>query len=154
MRVRRHSFSEQDLPQGYQIYEDRLYVSGVGPRKREAIAFANAKLRWLELEREPDNETDPNACRVMGCSRVRLGTKRCHIGYIPRDAAQRIVEGGFEDAVQLRLLKTYVGSGDFVEIEFHILGPKDREGEYRSPRSKPIDAEDEPEIVRFAGQRA
>ncbi len=151
MRVRRHSFTEQDLPQGFQIYEDRLYVSGVGPRKREAIAFANAKLRWLELECEPDNETDFNACRVMGCFRARFRMKRYHIGYVPREAARRIVEGGFEDAVQLRLLKSYVGSGDFVEIEFHILGPQDRIEEYRSPRRSPLETEAEPKIVRFAG---
>lgn len=131
MSKRKYHLNEQDIPEGFQIFEDRLEVAGVSFRKEDAAAFAGAKDVWLELEREPGNKYDINAIKVIGCSKGFFGTKRRFIGYVPKEVSRVIVEGGYCGQIRPRLLKTYVGNQGYVEILFQILGPKVMKYQYR-----------------------
>ncbi|RLB24349.1 MAG: hypothetical protein DRG73_04015 [Deltaproteobacteria bacterium] len=136
MAKRKYHLQEQPIPEGFHIYEDRLEVAGVSFRKNDAAAFAKSKHLWLELEREQENKHDKNAIRVIGCSKGLFGTKRRFIGYVPKDVAKKIVEGGFWGKVRPRLLKTYVGAGGFVEILFQLLGPKGQKFQFSPPKTQ------------------
>jgi hypothetical protein len=128
-----YHLQQQPIPDGLQIFADRLEVAGLAFRKNDATAFASSSDGWLELERELTNKFDRNAIKLIGCSDGFFGTKRRFIGYVPKDVASIIVEGGFLDTVQPRLLKTYVGEGGFVEILFQILGPKGQRYQFDPP---------------------
>ena len=132
----KYHLNEQEIPSGFQIFEDRLEIAGVSFRKKDAAAFAKSKQPWLELEREQENKYDENAIRVLGCNKGFLGTKRRFIGYVPKEIAKMIVDGGFWGKIHPRLLKTYVGDSGFVEILFQILGPKGQKNKYNPPKSK------------------
>jgi len=112
------------IPEGFQIYERMLSVTGISFRRKDAAAFAKGKKLWLEFEREPGNKYDPNAIKLIGCSKRFLGVKRRFIGYIPKETSKLIVERNYIDKVLPRLDRTYVGYDDFVEIRFQIIGPK------------------------------
>ncbi len=133
--MREYHLQDHEIPEGFQIFEERLEVAGVSFRKTDAISFAKSSNTWLELERDIGNKHDKNAIKVVGCSKGFFGTKRRFIGYVPKDVSELVVTNGFWGQVKPRLLKTYVGSGDFVEILFQLLGPKGKKYEY-SP-SKP-----------------
>jgi hypothetical protein len=129
-----YHLQRQPIPAGFQIFEERLEVAGVSHRRDAAYAFAKSREPWLEMERDPGNAHDRNAIKVLGCSKGLFGTKRRFIGYVPRDTAKRIVEGGWFDRVRVRLLKTYAGDSGFVEIGFQILGPKGELANYLAER--------------------
>jgi hypothetical protein len=131
MSIRKYHLDEQEIPEDFQIFEERLEVAGVSFRKEDAAAFATAKEGWLEFERELGNKHDSNAIRVIGCSKGLFGTKRRFIGYVPREVSRTVVEGGYWGQVRPRLLKTYVGDRGFVEILFQVLGPKGKKYEFR-----------------------
>jgi hypothetical protein len=131
-----YHLQEQEIPEGFQIFADRLEVAGVSFRKGDATAFASSKDGWLEFEREPGNRQDKNAIRIIGCSKGFFGTKRRFIGYVPKEFAKMIVEGGFWERVRPRLLKTYVGDSGFVEVLFQILGPKGQKYQFDPPKSQ------------------
>lgn len=131
MSAQKYHLDEQEIPDGFQIFEERLEVTGVSFRKEDAAAFATAKEGWLELERDPGNKHDPNAIKVNGCNKGFFGTKRRFIGYVPREVSRAIVEGGYWGQVRPRLLKTYVGDRGFVEILFQLLGPRGKKYEFR-----------------------
>jgi len=115
---------EQEIPEGYMIFEERLEVAGIQFQKNAAISFSqNTEGCWLELEREEDNKYDKNAIKVIGCRKAFLGSKRYFIGYVPKEISRLIIEGGYLEIVKPRLLKTYVSENDFVEILFQLLGP-------------------------------
>jgi len=136
MTTSKYHLQDQEIPAGFQIFEDRLEVAGVSFRKGDAASFAASKNGWLELERGHGNKYDKNAIRIIGCSKGFFGTKRRFIGYVPKDIAKMIVEGGFWGRIQPRLLKTYVGDSGFVEILFQILGPKGQKYQFNPPKSK------------------
>lgn len=136
MTMSKYHLQEQEIPEGFQIFEDRLEVAGVSFRKSDAASFATSKNGWLELEREHGNKHDKNALKVIGCSKGFFGTKRRFIGYVPKDVAKKIVEGGFWGRIRLRLLKTYVSDGGFIEILFQILGPKGQKHQFNPPESQ------------------
>jgi hypothetical protein len=123
MSTRSYHLGTQQIPDGFQIFEDRLEIAGVGFRKEDAAAFATATDGWLELERDPANVHDQNAIKVIGCTKNFFGAKRRFIGYVPKEVSRLIVEGGYLYQIRPRLLKTYVGDQGFVEILFQILGP-------------------------------
>jgi hypothetical protein len=50
-----------DIPDGLQIFEERLDVAGVSYRKDEAAQFIRGKGLWLEFERDAGNPHDKNA---------------------------------------------------------------------------------------------
>jgi hypothetical protein len=131
MATKKFHLQEQDIPDGFQIFEERLEVAGVKFRKEDATAFAEANNIWLELERDEGNKHDKNAIRVIGCSKGLLGTKRRFIGYVPKEVARAIVERGFWGHIKSRLLKPYVGDGGFVEILFQLLGPEGKKKQYQ-----------------------
>ncbi len=122
------------IPDGFQIYEERLEVAGLAYRKRHALRFVRGREHRLEFEPEPSNRFDPNAIRVIGLWRGWFRARRALIGYVPKDVAAAIQETGFVDAVVPRLLKTFEGSSGFVEVQFQVLGPKGRKKEYQQAR--------------------
>lgn len=136
MATGEYHLNHQGIPEGFQIFEDRLEVAGVSFRRADSASFANSRNGWLELEREHSNKHDKNAIKVIGCSRTPFGAKRRFIGYVPKDVAKRIVEGGFWGRIQPRLLKTYVGEGEYVEILFQILGPKGQKFQFKPPKTQ------------------
>src|SRR5688572_1471113 len=135
MSTRSYHLADQEIPEGLQIFEERLEVAGVSFRKENAVAFATAKDGWLELEQDLENKHDPNAIKVIGCNKTFFGMNRHFIGYVPKEVARLIVEGKYLDLIRPRLLKTYVGERGFVEILFQILGPKGKKYEFRQTNS-------------------
>jgi hypothetical protein len=95
MTTSKYHLQEQQIPDGFQIFEGRIEIVGVAFRKSEAASFAKSKNSWLELERDERNEYDRNALKIIGCSKGFFGTKRRFIGHVPRDVAKKIVEGDF-----------------------------------------------------------
>jgi tetratricopeptide (TPR) repeat protein len=123
---------EQEIPDGYMIFEERLEVAGIQFQKNAAISFSqNTEGCWLELEREEGNKYDKNAIKVIGCRKAFLGNKRYFIGYVPKEISRLIIEGGFLEIVKPRLLKTYVSENDFVEILFQLLGPVGKKYQFK-----------------------
>lgn len=130
-----------EIPDGYQIFEERLEVAGVHYRRDDAKKFAEGRGLYLEFERDAGNQHDPNAIKVIGCRKGLFGINKHFIGYVPSDVALSIVEGGYYERVLPRLLKTYVSDGGFVEILFQVLGPKGARLRYKraDPVSLPIE---------------
>lgn len=124
-----YHLKDQHIPEGFQIYEQRLDVAGIQNYKSSALKFIKAKQPSLLLERDPSNKYDKNAIKVIGCGKGLLGTRNYHIGYVPEKAAKKICEFGFS-AFQPRLLKRYEGNSGFVEVLFQVLGPKGRKDLY------------------------
>jgi hypothetical protein len=121
---------EPPIPEGLQVYEDRLQVVGVHRRKAAATAFARSNDIWLELERLPDRQRDEHAIKVIGCSKGWFFRQRRFIGYLDRDVARAIVRGGLWGKVIPRLLETSVSDKGFIEVLFQILGPKEEKKNY------------------------
>lgn len=134
--MKKYHLKDQEIPEGFQIFESRLEVEGTSFRREDATSFAESSTQWLELERDIGNKHDKNAIKVIGCSKgFFFGTKRRFIGYIPKDVSKLVVGNGFWGQVQPRLLKTYVGSRGFIEILFQLLGPKSKKFKYSPPKS-------------------
>lgn len=121
----------REIPDGFQIFEERLEVAGISHRRDEARAFATGRGLSLELEREASNQHDPNAIRVIGCRKGLFGPKKHFIGYVPSKVAAAIVTGGYYEKVAPRLLKTFVEDSGFVEVLFQLLGPKGERWKYK-----------------------
>ena len=66
MNMREYHLQDQKIPDGFQIFEDRLEVAGVSFRKSNAASFAKSGTKWLELERDHGNKHDINAIKVIG----------------------------------------------------------------------------------------
>jgi len=130
MSRRKYHLAEQPIPSGFQIFEARLDVAGVGYRKKAARAFATSKHVWLELERETRLKDHPHAIRIIGCSKGLFRTRRRFVGYVPSKVAHAIAEGAYWGQVRSRLLKTWVGDRGYVEILFQLLGPKGKKRDY------------------------
>ncbi len=135
-----YHLSESKIPKGYQIYEDRLEVMGIQHRRENAAQFAKGKPLALELEREPNNEHDPKAVKIMGISHIHGKTYRIFLGYLPRKVAAPLVDGGYVEMAIPRLLKTYVSNSGYVEILLQILGPKKDFQNYKNDYSKSYNA--------------
>lgn len=122
----------QEIPDGYQIFEERLEVAGITFRKNAATSFCEAKRdQRLELEADFGNEHDKNAIKVIGCAKGIFGTKRWFIGFVPRQVAKAIIEGGYWSQVKPRLLMTRTGYDGYVEVLFQILGPKGKRYDFQ-----------------------
>jgi hypothetical protein len=142
--IRKYHLCEEKIPDGFQIFEDRLEVAGVSFRRKQATSFVRSNNIWLELEWDEGNAQDKNAIKVIGCSKGLFRVKRRFIGYVPRDIAKEIIQGGFLQEVRPRLLKTYVGESGFVEILFQILGPEGKKFQFHG---------DEPDKSRHYTER-
>lgn len=129
---RKYHLGEQPIPEGFEIFEERLDIAGIRFRKDDARAFAQSGAGWLEFERDAANKHDSNAIRIIGCTKgLIFGTSRRFLGYVPSKVAKAIVHGGYWGQVQPRLLKTWVGDTGFVEILFQLLGPKGKKYDVR-----------------------
>jgi len=117
--------SSAPIPNGYEIYSWSS-VAGIQHKRKMALQFARHRNQSLELEREPDNTEDSNAIKVIGCSKRLVFADRDAIGYLPRELASCIVEGGFWGSVEPRLLRVHVGKDEHIEVEFQLLGPRER----------------------------
>jgi hypothetical protein len=125
------------IPSGYQIYANNLPIAGIKYRKAEAIRFANSSNPELGLEREPNNEHDPNAIKLIGVS----GSSKYFIGYIPKDLSEQIVSTGLFDSVKPRLARIYIGKNDFIDIQYQIIGPKANKKQFEGfLESQPADS--------------
>jgi hypothetical protein len=95
--------------------------------KEAALRFAENRDHTLQLEREPSNEYDPNAIKVIGYSKGLVSRESAHIGYVPRDTATCIIEGGFWGMVEPSFGRIYISYDHseypYVGIDFRLLGP-------------------------------
>lgn len=114
------------IPDGHCLYFERLDLPIHASQKRACLRFCRGRAPHLSLAPEPSNPHHHNAIRVIGEWTGLSGAKREHIGYVERDIADRIARSGLASVIAPRLLKTYVGTEDFVEITYQIVGPKDR----------------------------
>jgi len=148
MATKKYHLQDQEIPSGYMIFEERLEVAGIQFRKDDALSFSqNPDGCWLDFEREENNKYDKNAIKVIGCRKGFIGIKRYFVGYVPKEISKIIIEGGYWGVVKPRLLKTYIGKGEYVEILFQLLGPKEKKHEYT--RVEEIET-DTIQIDRFA----
>lgn len=132
MSERKYHLGEQPIPEGFEIFEERLAIAGIRFRKDDARAFAESGGGWLEFERDAANQHDANAIRIIGCTKgLIFGTTRRFLGYVPSEVAKAVVQAGYWVQVQPRLLKTWVGDTGFVEILFQLLGPKGKKYDVR-----------------------
>jgi HIRAN domain len=122
---KQYHLDEYPIPDGFRIFRDRVPIMGLPMRKSVAAAFCKASGKQITFEREPSNQHDRNAIRVMGSWKGWFSRKRKMLGYVPAEDAAKLVSLGLADSVRPRLLKTYLGTDGFVEIEFQIIGPKD-----------------------------
>ena len=77
----------EEAPKGYRRFALAVSVKGTSHYLREAKAWINSSDLSLDLEREPHNEHDENAIKVIGISKNIMGIKRRHIGYVDRYTA-------------------------------------------------------------------
>ncbi|WP_341503440.1 HIRAN domain-containing protein [Gallaecimonas sp. GXIMD4217] len=126
-----YHLADQPIPDGFQIYEERLDVAGISNYKKAASKFIRGNSPSLLLAREPTNKYDKNAIMIIGCYKGFMRTKKVHIGYVPKSVAKLMCEFGFQ-AFQPRLLKRYEGKSGFVEVLFQLLGPAGRKKLYES----------------------
>lgn len=132
MSTKKFHLQDQEIPDGYMIFEERLEVAGIQYRKKDAISFSqNSEGCWLEFERDENNQYDKNAIKVIGYRKGFIDTKRYFIGYVPKEISLLIIEGGFWEVVKPRLLKTYIGKGEYVEILFQLLGPVGKKYQFK-----------------------
>lgn len=110
---------DNPIPPGYQIFATPD-VAGMNHRKDSVIRFAHGYSQDLAMESEPDNPHDRNAIKLIGV----LGATRYHLGYLPKDLAEQIAATGLYDSLKVRLTRIYIGTDDYIEIHYHILGPK------------------------------
>lgn len=122
---------EQKIPDGFQIYDERLEVAGIQHRRDVAAQFVNQTNQWLEFESEPLNRYDQNAIKILGCYHKNNETSKLHVGYVPAGIAKQITNFSAAEC-KARLLKTYISERGYVEILFQVLGPKGRIEEYAS----------------------
>jgi hypothetical protein len=113
------------IPDGYVIHSWNS-VAGIQQKKKAALKFAKNRNQSLEFEREPDNKQDSNAIKIIGCSKRLVFADRDTIGYVPRELASCIVEGGFWGSVEPRLRRIHVGKDEYIEVEFQLLGPREQ----------------------------
>lgn len=122
---KQYHLDEQPIPPGFRIFEERLQVMGVTVHKDSLLAFIRGKGHQLSFELEPQNHVDPNAIKIIGHWKGWLRSHSGHIGYVSKEVAKRIAAAGIADRIQPRLLKTYAGTDDFVEVLFQIVAPAD-----------------------------
>ncbi len=111
---------DNPIPKGFQIFASNLPVAGIQHRKVEAIRFAQSRGQALTMKREPSNPHDSNAIQLIGIS----DTNEYFIGYLPRELSEQIVATGLYDSLQVRLTRIYIGTDDYLEFQYQILGPK------------------------------
>jgi len=118
-----------DIPEGMQIFESDVSPAGAFFKNPDVAVFAKAKCPSLGLQRDPSNKYDPNAIKIIGYAKGFFGRRKYELGFLPKEIARRIVQGGFWGQVQTRLRA--LRYGEYKEVRFEILGPKGRLKGYR-----------------------
>lgn len=141
--IKKYHLQEQDIPDGHQIFADRLEVFGVRHRRRACIAFCKGREQSLSFRLAPRNRFDPNAIEIHGHWRGWLFRRSKLLGYVERDLAAKIAGLELGARIKPRLFKTYLGRGGYVEIGYQITGPKAdadlwRPRKVRTPVAPPI----------------
>jgi hypothetical protein len=117
-------------PDGLQIYESYIEPAGAYWKNPGVLKFiAGGTKLSLELEREPNNQYDSNAIKIIGVVHGCIFTKKYHIGYLPAPMAKKIVLGQFWSNVQAHL--RMVEAREYTHIKFDLLGPIGRKKEYK-----------------------
>jgi hypothetical protein len=88
--------------------------------------FARGRAQELVLVAEPSNPHDKNAVRVIGNYKGLLFSSRAELGYVPKDIAEALVITGLLPYVSPRLKYVSVSDDGRVDIEFEMVGPKDK----------------------------
>jgi hypothetical protein len=137
---------DNPIPPGYQIFAAPP-VAGMNHRKDSVVRFAQGDNQDLAIERDPDNPHDRNAIKLIGV----LGTTRYHIGYLPKELAEQIAATELFDSLKVRLTRIYIGTDDYIEIHYHILGPKPEKRKFDSfLDNQPADAAQK-DYLKFFG---
>lgn len=111
------------MPDGLVLYS-WISVAGINHEKRAALRFAKNRNHRLVLELDRRDKKDSNALEVVGCSNGLIRRYRDVIGYIPKEVAICIVEGGYWGSIEPRLRRIYVGDDDYIDVELQLCGPK------------------------------
>lgn len=125
-------------PDTHRIYEERLSIAGVHHYRDDAASFCRSREKSIYLQLDAANAYDKNAIKIMGRWKGFWGIKIKIIGYVDAVTAAKIAALNLQNEIFPRLLKTYVGHDDYVEILYQIVGPKDRYKEYNPPKVTPI----------------
>lgn len=120
-----YHLDKQPIPKGCRIFFDRLAVAGLFARKPAAIKFCSSGDPRIQLKPDPRNLHDPHAIQVVGSWNGWFGRKHALLGFVPAEEAALIAEHDLVNQIQPRLLKTYLGTDDYVEVLFQIIGPKE-----------------------------
>ncbi|RYF49854.1 MAG: hypothetical protein EOO38_06990, partial [Cytophagaceae bacterium] len=123
------NWSLPPIPKGYQIFHRGAAVSGLHYRREAALDFIRSgEKHHLEMEPEPTNPHDKDAIKVVG---VTAG-QQYHLGYVPADIVRLLASLKMTDLVEIRLLRAYAGSNDYVDVMFQFIGPKEHRNTYRA----------------------
>jgi hypothetical protein len=112
------------IPSGYRIFFNQMEVSGVGYRKSELAKALSGKQMTLGIEAEPNNKHDKNALKIIAFKKWLFGTKKLHIGYVPKEVAQTIALKNLNKGLLPRLKEIWVGDKGGVKVNIDILGLK------------------------------
>lgn len=78
-------------PEGFEgLVAEEIPVAGISYKNDAATQFVMGVNREILLERDPDNEYDPNAIKVIGVWDDLDGEHRAQIGWIPKVQAGAI----------------------------------------------------------------
>lgn len=108
------------LPKGYQIFVNYLQIEGVDYRKEDVLKFAKSVHQALALEREPNNEFDSNAIKIIG----QCNDGNFFLGYVSKGIANQIIKTNLFEHIEPRLVRIYVSRFNFIEIRYQIIGLK------------------------------
>lgn len=136
---------DSPIPKDCQIFAKNIPVAGMEYRKAEALRFAKSSNQSLALQKEPNNEHDSNAIKLIGIS----GSTKYFIGYLPKELSAQIAGTGLFDSVKVRLVRIFIGDDDFLDIHYQIIGPKVEKKKFDDFISnQPIDSEQK-EYLKF-----
>lgn len=99
-------------------------ISGVGYKKDNIAKAFSGKTVTLYCQPEPTNKHDKLAIKVIAERKGWFFTKRYHIGYIPKEIAQKISKSNLSDRILPRLKETWIGDHGGLKIYIDILGFK------------------------------
>lgn len=135
---KQYHLENSTYPDTHRIYEERLSIAGIHHYRNDAISFCRSREKAIYFDLDAANPYDRNAIRIMGRWKGLWGTKVKILGYVDADTASKIAALGLQNDILPRLLKTYVGEDDYIEIMYQIVGPKDGYAEYSPPRITPV----------------
>lgn len=108
----------QKQPQGT---PKKLYtqskIAGVSYRQKDAIKFAANNIIGLRAVKDPENQFDKNAIKIMGDFKINGQKDSVQLGFIPKQYASKLVK--FEE-INLTLRTIYIPKEEERNISFEI----------------------------------